>query len=153
MQPTQTETKRVAVVGNTGSGKTTVGCFKLSSNISLLTRHLQFSRRLSIELGVPHLEIDSITWQSNWKRAADLKERIEGFLNSTEHWIVDGTRFSIIAFFSSNPNRKYRRGARSYMEQGHSRNMARLSSPCSFVEVRIENFEKVDIEGAPMEWK
>ena len=39
---------RIAVVGSSGSGKSTL------------------ARRLAVELGLTHIELDAINWQAGW---------------------------------------------------------------------------------------
>ncbi len=65
--------KRVAVVGTTGSGKTT------------------FAARLAQLLAVPHVELDSLHWEPNWTEAPIeiFRERVDRAL-SEERWVVDG---------------------------------------------------------------
>src|SRR5262245_7866572 len=64
---------RIAVVGTTGSGKST------------------FSRRLSGALSLPHIELDALSWKRNWEQTTD-----EEFFSavssavSQPRWIVDG---------------------------------------------------------------
>lgn len=65
--------RRIAVVGTTGSGKTTL------------------ARQLAQRLGYPHVELDALHWGPNWTPAPDdvLRERLTSAL-STGTWIVDG---------------------------------------------------------------
>ncbi|MDF1596757.1 MAG: adenylate kinase [Acidimicrobiia bacterium] len=65
--------QRVAVVGTSGSGKTTV------------------SGRLAAMLGVPHVELDSLHWEPGWTEAHPevLRRRVESAL-SADQWVVDG---------------------------------------------------------------
>jgi adenylate kinase family enzyme len=67
--------RRVRVVGNTGSGKTT------------------FSARVADALGVPHLELDEVFWAADWtKRDPDeARGRIREFVaSSADGWVTDG---------------------------------------------------------------
>lgn len=65
--------RRVAVVGTTGSGKTT------------------FAAHLAQLLAVPHVELDSLHWEPNWVEAPleVFRERVDRAL-SGEGWVVDG---------------------------------------------------------------
>ena len=64
---------RISVVGTTGSGKTTI------------------ARKLSICLGIPHIELDAIHWGVNWEPLAvdqfrvQTSQALEG-----DDWVVDG---------------------------------------------------------------
>ncbi|HYO49629.1 MAG TPA: AAA family ATPase [Chloroflexia bacterium] len=65
--------RRIAVVGTTGSGKTTM------------------ARDIAVRLGVPHVELDALNWGPNWTEASR-----EVFRDRTTHalsgdaWTVDG---------------------------------------------------------------
>lgn len=65
--------RRIAVVGTTGSGKTTL------------------ARWLSERLGIPHIELDAINWGPNWTEipVQTFRERVAQVL-SGEAWVVDG---------------------------------------------------------------
>ena len=64
---------RIAVVGSTGSGKTTL------------------ARELARRLGVPHIELDALFWEPDWAEApldvfrARVAETVAG-----EGWVCDG---------------------------------------------------------------
>ena len=64
---------RLVVVGSTGSGKTTL------------------ARRIAHQLSLPHVELDSFYWESNWQAAtrAVFRERVLA-ATSGNAWIVDG---------------------------------------------------------------
>jgi len=61
------------VIGSTGSGKTT------------------FSRALAQRLGVPHVELDALHWQSGWVMTPtdEVRERVAEVL-AGGGWVVDG---------------------------------------------------------------
>ena len=65
--------RRIAVVGTTGSGKTTLG------------------RQLGEALGVPHVELDALNWGSNWTPAPTevFRRRVADALDG-ESWVSDG---------------------------------------------------------------
>jgi adenylate kinase family enzyme len=65
--------KRVSVVGNAGSGKSTVAAV------------------LALRLGVPHVELDSIFWQPGWRELPtdDFRERVEAIAGQPS-WVIDG---------------------------------------------------------------
>lgn len=64
---------RIAVVGTTGSGKTTL------------------AKRIALLLGLPHVELDALHWGPNWTEAsAELfRDRTAAAL-SGDRWVVDG---------------------------------------------------------------
>ena len=64
---------RIVVVGTTGSGKTT------------------FSKRLSAQLEVPHLELDSLYWGANWTPVEDkiFYSRVQEVI-AQDRWIIEG---------------------------------------------------------------
>jgi adenylate kinase family enzyme len=65
--------RRVNVVGTSGSGKTTYGA------------------ALARRLGVPHVELDALSWEANWVSVAPavLRERVVRAVAADE-WVVDG---------------------------------------------------------------
>src|SRR5438132_12594126 len=65
--------RRISVVGSTGSGKTT------------------FARELARRLGVPHVELDALAWGPNWTLVpVDVfQERVARAVEG-ETWIIDG---------------------------------------------------------------
>ena len=65
--------RRISVVGTIGSGKTT------------------FARRTSCILDAPHIELDALHWEPNWKEAPNdlFRERVKQSLQG-EFWVVDG---------------------------------------------------------------
>lgn len=65
--------QRIAVVGTTGSGKTTL------------------ARQLARTLGISHVELDALFWGPNWTEAPIeiFRERVAQAL-SGEAWVVDG---------------------------------------------------------------
>lgn len=66
--------KRVAVLGTSGSGKTTVG------------------RALAEKLDAPFFELDALHWGPKWTEAtaAELRARVEPIVAS-EVWVIDGS--------------------------------------------------------------
>jgi len=68
--------KRVKVVGNSGTGKTT------------------FARKLAAQLGVPHRELDEVFWGKNWVMREP--EEAHQILNdwfttaANDGWVIDG---------------------------------------------------------------
>jgi adenylate kinase family enzyme len=65
--------RRVNVIGTSGSGKTTTGA--------------ELARRL----GVPHIEVDALSWEPNWVMAPTevLRERVAAAI-AADAWVVDG---------------------------------------------------------------
>ena len=65
---------RVAVVGTSGSGKTT------------------FSRKLAARLGVPQIELDALFWLPDWEEPdlADFRAKVEAAIGDDGGWVVDG---------------------------------------------------------------
>ena len=65
--------QRIAVVGSSGSGKTTV------------------ARAISSGFGIPHLELDSVFHQPGWTPLPtdDFQTAVRGFTDQ-EAWVVDG---------------------------------------------------------------
>jgi adenylate kinase family enzyme len=65
--------QRISVVGNTGSGKTTV------------------AKAIAAELGLPYLELDSVFHQPDWQPLdAEEFRRIVSEFTAAEGWVVDG---------------------------------------------------------------
>jgi adenylate kinase family enzyme len=65
--------RRIAVVGTTGSGKTTL------------------ARGLSLRLELPHVELDALYWEPNWTEApVDLFRRRAEEALAGSGWVVDG---------------------------------------------------------------
>lgn len=65
--------RRLVVVGTTGSGKTTL------------------ARHLAGLLGVPHVELDALSWEPDWTPAAPdvFRQRLQEALTA-DAWVVDG---------------------------------------------------------------
>lgn len=65
--------RRIAVVGTSGSGKTT------------------FSRALAARLGLPRIELDALYWEPGWTEAdADVfRARVQSAI-TTDAWVCDG---------------------------------------------------------------
>jgi adenylate kinase family enzyme len=71
-----TAARRIAVVGNTGSGKTTL------------------ARRLAAQLGVPHFELDALFWRPGWEMAPTEQFRAQVTeVMRAEAWVIDGNSF------------------------------------------------------------
>ncbi len=64
---------RIAIIGTTGSGKTTV------------------ARTLSKILNYPNIELDALFWEKNWKKVSDqiFRERVINAIK-LDKWIIDG---------------------------------------------------------------
>jgi adenylate kinase family enzyme len=71
--------RRVSVVGNTGSGKTT------------------FAGELGRRMGAPHLELDAVFHQPGWEElpAEEFRARVAGF-TAGDRWVVDGNYSSVL---------------------------------------------------------
>jgi len=77
--------KRIAIIGNTGSGKTS------------------FAKKLSLVLDIPHVELDGLNWQSNWTPAPDFVERVHHTLNAHDRgWIADGNNEKVREYVWTN---------------------------------------------------
>lgn len=65
--------RRVSVIGNTGSGKSTVG------------------RALAAALGAPYIELDALHWGPGWSEASadELRARVAPLVDG-DTWVVDG---------------------------------------------------------------
>lgn len=65
--------RRIAVIGTTGSGKTTL------------------AGQIAVRLGIRHIEMDSLHWEPNWVEASlpVFRARIQNAL-SGEAWVIDG---------------------------------------------------------------
>jgi adenylate kinase family enzyme len=73
--------RRILVVGTTGSGKTTV------------------ARALARARGLPHIELDGLHWEPNWREAdaAVFQDRVRAALAAApDGWVVDGNYFTKI---------------------------------------------------------
>jgi adenylate kinase family enzyme len=66
----------VAVVGNTGSGKTTL------------------ARELAMALDVPHIELDALFWRPDWETAPteEFQAAVDNLI-ADNGWVVDGNYF------------------------------------------------------------
>jgi len=72
---------RIVIYGNSGSGKTTM------------------ARSLAAELGVPHLDLDSIAWERPLVRRsiAATVALLEEFLAESPSWVVEGCYGDVVA--------------------------------------------------------
>src|SRR4051794_8464264 len=72
--------RRIAIVGCSGSGKTTL------------------AQRMSQQLGLPHVELDSIYHQPGWVPLApdEFRSRVDARLDDATGWIVDGNYNSAV---------------------------------------------------------
>jgi adenylate kinase family enzyme len=70
--------RRINVVGTTASGKTT------------------FARTLAARLGVPHVELDALHWEADWREAPDdvMRQRVRDAVTG-DAWVVDGNYTAI----------------------------------------------------------
>ena len=73
---------RVAVIGSSGSGKST------------------FGRKLAATLGAPHLELDAVNWQAGWVQLnkndpAEFVRRVE-LVIASDRWITDGNYSAVL---------------------------------------------------------
>lgn len=71
---TGTTPRRLVVIGNSGSGKTT------------------FARAVAAALDVPHLELDSVYHQADWQplHPPAFRARVSEFIDRSPAWVVDG---------------------------------------------------------------
>ncbi|MGC4017689.1 MAG: hypothetical protein QM755_24700 [Luteolibacter sp.] len=70
---------RILVTGNAGAGKTTL------------------ARRIAAELGIPCHGLDSIVWQSGWRKTpADEKARRIAELVAPDAWVIDGVSGQVL---------------------------------------------------------
>jgi adenylate kinase family enzyme len=78
MPPIAFPYRRVNVVGTSASGKTT------------------FARALAARLGVPHVELDALHWESGWREAAreDMRDRTAAAA-AGDAWVMDGN-YSVV---------------------------------------------------------
>ena len=70
--------QRIAIVGNSGAGKTTL------------------ARSLGSRLGLVHIELDGLFWQANWtplSREA-MRAGVDQALSGTTKWVTDGNYLS-----------------------------------------------------------
>jgi adenylate kinase family enzyme len=71
--------RRVSVVGNSGSGKTT------------------FAAELARRIGAPHLELDSVFHQPGWEPlpTGEFRARVAAF-TASDRWVVDGNYSKVL---------------------------------------------------------
>jgi adenylate kinase family enzyme len=67
------ETRRIAVVGTSGAGKST------------------FARDLAARIAAPHVELDALYWLPNWtgREPGEFRELVDR-ATAAERWVVDG---------------------------------------------------------------
>ena len=67
--------QRIIIVGSSGSGKTSL------------------AKAISVRCQIPHIELDSLFWKSNWQESADDEffSKIQVALeNAGDSWVLDG---------------------------------------------------------------
>jgi adenylate kinase family enzyme len=66
--------RRIAVIGVTGSGKTTL------------------AKQIAARLNIPHIESDALHWEPNWQEASleVFRQRMSAALDPTGCWVCDG---------------------------------------------------------------
>ncbi len=71
---------RIVIMGNSGSGKTTMAA------------------RLAAELGIPHLDLDSLAWQDVAVRRpiAESVAMVRAFVDANPVWVVEGCYSSLL---------------------------------------------------------
>ncbi len=74
--------QRVTVLGNSGTGKTTL------------------AKKISHKLNYPHLSLDSVYWQPNWKTASSqqFNDAVLSFLKSNTCFVIDGNYMNSLSF-------------------------------------------------------
>lgn len=79
--------KRIAIVGTSGAGKTTLG------------------RALAARLDAPFVEIDALQHKAGWVRASDgeLRAGIEAVIGRHDRWVVDNTCHSRLGELITGP--------------------------------------------------
>lgn len=70
--------KRIAVIGTTGSGKTTL------------------ARQISKRLGIPHVELDALHWEQHWVESpVEIFRARVAYALRGDAWVIDGN-YSIV---------------------------------------------------------
>ncbi len=79
--------KRIALVGTSGAGKTTLG------------------RTLAALLDAPFVEIDAIQHKAGWVRASDdeLRAGIEAVIGAHDRWVIDNTCYKRLGELITGP--------------------------------------------------
>ncbi len=74
--------QRITVLGNSGTGKTTL------------------AKKLSHRLNYPHLSLDSIYWQPNWKNASShqFNNDVLTFMKNNQCFVIDGNYMNSASF-------------------------------------------------------
>ena len=79
---------RVLVFGNSGSGKSTL------------------ATQLSMEHGLPHLDLDSIVWETGQiaiqRQPEAIKKSLRTFLAENDNWVIEGCYGELVEAASSN---------------------------------------------------
>lgn len=67
---------RILIIGNSGSGKSTL------------------ANSISLNHGIPHLDLDSIVWEPNQiavlRPGDDIQRELQHFTKANPHWVIEG---------------------------------------------------------------
>ncbi len=82
--------RKILIFGNSGSGKTTI------------------AKKLCVELGLVHLDLDTLAWQSTSpperKPLNKSKIEIDRFINLNESWVIEGCYSDLLELVASKSN-------------------------------------------------